>query len=580
MSKNFSARTRSVFYCLIASILLILSQQPRGCFCSIRSFSQTPLGGVGWLQIDEEVAKIDEVATGTLLTYRAALYSHTDAPAVEPPGDGQSFFRIGLTQVKFNEHRRGSKDLDDRAGLHLLILHSSELHRGKYGATDKTTNTLHWCCTSRLLPLGLDGCTESWQVGRLIVSGASTRHENNDDSRGIDDVDNSSNSSNRDNVHREGIATVNLENAAHGKDSASSDYWYFPPSKNHGHAIRQTGELSGYYHGFVIDCFGQELLTGEERTNYEPDNQPVIVSGKMEWMNPFGHLSGNVYPLYPFYGVMSFASILLAIFWFVSSFRNWENLLPLQSWITSLLAMGMFESMLWYFDYHTENLGNYQLSITLFALASSAAKLALARLVFALIASGHGLNQPLLNADGLRIISLCAVFCLVATAKAVSDLYASRFHDDTARYLSRFCALPLTIIDAIIFWWLFQAGTQTLTALKKPHFYYKLKIFRSFVYTLTISTLISSCALGYELWLSISGSEDDSWSYAWLSEASSFLVIFATTTVIALLFSPASSFFLTKSETTDHNDILNLAPTVISFAPHHTDTLPSLRKFR
>lgn len=56
----------------------------------------------------------------------------------------------------------------------------------------------------------------------------------------------------------------------------------------------------------------------------------VTFSGTTVWMNPYGHLPGDVYGYLPFYGWMCVAYLLVSILWFCMNAVYWKQLLYVQ----------------------------------------------------------------------------------------------------------------------------------------------------------------------------------------------------------------------------------------------------------
>lgn len=73
----------------------------------------------------------------------------------------------------------------------------------------------------------------------------------------------------------------------------------------------------------------------------------LAVEGKTVWKNPSGYLPGRMAPMKIFYQFMSFAFVLLGLFWFYQYVRFWKEVFPLQNCITLVITLGMFEMTLW-----------------------------------------------------------------------------------------------------------------------------------------------------------------------------------------------------------------------------------------
>lgn len=191
----------------------------------------------------------------------------------------------------------------------------------------------------------------------------------------------------------------------------------------------------------------------------------VVVEGKTIWKNPTGYLPGRMAPLMNFYGFMSFAFILLGIFWFSQYARFWKEILPLQNCITLVITLGMFEMAFWYFEYAGFNkTGIRPTGITLWAVTFGTVKRTVARLILLMVSMGYGVVRPTLGGLTSKVIMLGATFFLaseilelVENVGAVSDLSGK------ARL---FFVLPVAMLDAFFILWIFTSLSATLNKLQ------------------------------------------------------------------------------------------------------------------
>ena len=64
--------------------------------------------------------------------------------------------------------------------------------------------------------------------------------------------------------------------------------------------------------------------------NCNDDLGTITFEGKSIWMNPYGHLPGDVYGYLPFYGYMCIGYLVIAIIWFCLNAVYWQQLLHVQ----------------------------------------------------------------------------------------------------------------------------------------------------------------------------------------------------------------------------------------------------------
>lgn len=81
----------------------------------------------------------------------------------------------------------------------------------------------------------------------------------------------------------------------------------------------------------------------------------TTISGRTVWKNPDGYLPGKMIPLMTFYGFMSLAYLVLGLGWLLRFVQFWRDIIQLHYHITAVIALGMLEMALWYFDYSNLN---------------------------------------------------------------------------------------------------------------------------------------------------------------------------------------------------------------------------------
>ena len=78
----------------------------------------------------------------------------------------------------------------------------------------------------------------------------------------------------------------------------------------------------------------------------------LLFSFLVQFINTYGHLSAELYPFYPFWGVLMFNYILLGCFWAVLSAIHWNEILQLQNYIGItffLFFLSFFLSLILFF---------------------------------------------------------------------------------------------------------------------------------------------------------------------------------------------------------------------------------------
>ncbi|KAG1334351.1 transmembrane protein 87A [Cocos nucifera] len=226
----------------------------------------------------------------------------------------------------------------------------------------------------------------------------------------------------------------------------------------------------------------------------------VCTQGKTVWKNPTGYLPERMAPLMNFYGFMSLAFVILGIFWFSQYARFWREILPLQNCITFVIALGMFEMALWYFEYAEFNkAGVRPKGMTFWAVTSGTVKRTVSRVIILVVSMGFGVVRPTLGGLTSKVLMLGATFLvasevleLVENVGAVSDLSGK------ARL---FMVLPVAVLDAFFIIWIFTSLSKTLDKLQARRLMAKLDIYRKFTNALAVAVIVSVGWIGYEMFI-------------------------------------------------------------------------------
>ena len=197
----------------------------------------------------------------------------------------------------------------------------------------------------------------------------------------------------------------------------------------------------------------------------DPNLGTVKIKGKTIWKNPSGYLPGRMSPLLRFYGAISIAFLVLGIFWFLQYARFWREILQIQNSITVVIALGMLETTLWYFEYAEFNkTGVRPLGITIWAVTFGVIRRTVSRIIILMVSMGYGVVRPTLGGLTSKVMMLGGTFFfasevleLVENANAVSDLSGKAI---------LFLAIPVALLDAFFVVWIFSSLSKTLDKLQ------------------------------------------------------------------------------------------------------------------
>lgn len=207
----------------------------------------------------------------------------------------------------------------------------------------------------------------------------------------------------------------------------------------------------GMYNLFFIAC--------------DPALKGLKMSGKTVWKNPDGYLPGRMAPLMKFYVFMSLAYLLLGVIWFLQYIRFWKDILQLQHCVTAVIGLGLFEMILWYFEYLNFNdTGVRPVAITTWVVTIGAVRKTVSRLLILSVSMGFGVVRPTLGGFTSKVLLLGGTYFLASELLDVAE-YVGTINDFSGR-ARVFLVLPDAFLDAFLILWIFTSLSKTLEQLQ------------------------------------------------------------------------------------------------------------------
>ncbi|KAA8536522.1 hypothetical protein F0562_029000 [Nyssa sinensis] len=283
---------------------------------------------------------------------------------------------------------------------------------------------------------------------------------------------------------------------------------------------------TGMYNLFFISC--------------DPKLKDLIMNGKTLWKNPDGYLPGRMAPLMKFYVIMSLAYALLSVVWFSQYVRFWKDILQLQHCITVVIALGLFEMTLWYFEYANFNsTGTRPVGITTWVVTIGAIRKTVSRLLILSVSMGYGVVRPTLGGLTTKVLLLGITYFLASELLNITE-YVGTINDIAGR-AKVFLVLPDAFLDAFLILWIFTSLSKTLEQLQAKRSSVKLDIYRKFSNALAVTVIASVAWIGYEVYFKATDPFNERWQGAWIITAFWDILAFALLCVICYLWAPSQS---------------------------------------
>ncbi|XP_022935976.1 transmembrane protein 87B-like [Cucurbita moschata] len=283
---------------------------------------------------------------------------------------------------------------------------------------------------------------------------------------------------------------------------------------------------TGMYSLFFVTC--------------DPNLKGLVMSGRTKWKNPYGYLPGRMFSLMRFYVFMSLAYLLLTVVWLSQYVRFWRDILQLQHCITVVIALGLFEMVLWYFEYVNFNdTGIRPVVITTWVVTVGAIRKTVTRLLILSISMGYGVVRPTLGGLTSKVLLLGVTYFLASELLDITE-YVGTINDVSGR-ARLFLVLPDAFLDAFLILWIFTSLSRTLEQLQMKRSSVKLEIYRKFSNALVATVIASVAWIVYEVYFKATDPFNERWQSAWIITAFWNILAFALLCVICYLWAPSQS---------------------------------------
>ncbi|MFH4978586.1 hypothetical protein AB6A40_005295 [Gnathostoma spinigerum] len=272
-----------------------------------------------------------------------------------------------------------------------------------------------------------------------------------------------------------------------------------------------------------------------------PSNEisSVNVTMEIQWRGPYGYLSAIDYPLLNFYALMCVFYTVLAIVWLIVCLMHWKDILRIQFWIGAVIIIGMIEKAMFYSEYHTMNHdGKTVQGFIEAAELISCLKRTMSRVLIIIVSVGYGVVKPRLGkmlgevvVVGVIYFVFCAIEGLARVSKSQSEAMRQK----------QLAALPLIMIEVIIFWWIFTALITTMRALRLRKNMVKLNVYRHFTNALCFTVIASAVFIIWKFYMHDLQLCLQDWKEYWIDTAFWHVLFCVILVVIMILWRPSKN---------------------------------------
>ncbi|TMS36721.1 hypothetical protein L596_003817 [Steinernema carpocapsae] len=263
------------------------------------------------------------------------------------------------------------------------------------------------------------------------------------------------------------------------------------------------------------------------------------LSVDVQWRGPSGFLSAIDYPLLGFYSFMCFFYIILALVWLAMCLKHWKDLLRIQYWIGAVIMIGMIEKALFFAEYSNMNdTGNSVSGLIEVAELFSCFKRTMSRVLIVIVSVGFGVVKPRLGSTMNQIAGVGLVYFVLCSIEGLSRV--SRKHVEGAKQ-KQIAALPLVIVEVIIFYWIFTSLTNTMRTLRMRRNVVKLNLYRHFTNVLAFAMIASLIFMVWSLYAHTFQRCSADWREMWVDTALWHVLFCTLLVVIMFLWRPSTN---------------------------------------
>eukprot|EP00842_Homolaphlyctis_polyrhiza_P005984 jgi/Hompol1/6387/HPOL_000771-RA len=218
-------------------------------------------------------------------------------------------------------------------------------------------------------------------------------------------------------------------------------------------------------------------------TNLEKD---LDYSIDIDFTNPYGKLPGFFRPALVFYGFISMAYLVVGVVWMALSFRYWKDLLPIQHYVSGVIAFLILEMAFNYGLYEDFNeTGRVSTLLMVLVVAFNSGRISISFFMLLIVSLGYGVVKPTLGDTMRKCILLTVLHFIFTVSYSATSLMATEKNATLIVIL----AIPLSMTMLTFYTWFFTGLTETMQRLELRRQSVKLLMYKRLSYILTASAI-------------------------------------------------------------------------------------------
>jgi len=239
------------------------------------------------------------------------------------------------------------------------------------------------------------------------------------------------------------------------------------------------------------------------------------LTGKVSVFSSYGYLPGNDIFKVPLYGIISVIYSLVLTMWFILCIRHWGQVIHIHHCLSAVVVLGFLESFMWYTFYsHWNSTGTRNMFLMFLSISLTVLKNILSYMLVLVASLGWGLTRPSLDVATSTKIQVIVFFYFILDFIRQSAMQFRISHGLSVTIVIT-CIVPISLLNSIIFLWIFNSLTTITERLAETNQHEKLRIFTLFWTSLVITLIVGSMVLFVEV-LMTSRDITRQWRVQWL----------------------------------------------------------------
>ncbi|KAK9765923.1 hypothetical protein K7432_005363 [Basidiobolus ranarum] len=175
-------------------------------------------------------------------------------------------------------------------------------------------------------------------------------------------------------------------------------------------------------------------------------------STTVDWRNPFGQLASYDYPKLPLYGLLAIVYLTVGIVWSIGTIRYWSEILPVQNYVSGLIAVIAIEMgfTFGYWQYYNKH-GEKSIFLLIMSVIFNAGRDSLSFFVLLIVCLGYGVVKPSLGSTMRKCIALSIAHfifgCIYASSAALNSTQPGSL-------VVLLASLPLSLVFTTFYVWI------------------------------------------------------------------------------------------------------------------------------